>query len=142
MDLTPKHPRGKTLKRRPEDVAAVNEMDPALLSLLTTETATALKRPWLRLERGARLQKFRAFAETALEMTTPDEKDILYRALVSANDAKLLNSKQQVIYDSEEGVITDIKGLRIVRIGTDPPVVKIDVARPTKKGRDAREGKV
>jgi hypothetical protein len=135
MDLTPKHSRGKTMKRRTEDIATAAEMDPALMSLLTTESATALKRPWLRLERGARLQKFRAYAEASLEMTTSAEKDILYKALVTANDAKLLNSKQQVVYDSESGVITDIKGLRISRIGTAPPTVKIDAIRPTKKGR-------
>ena len=80
------------------------------------------------------MQKFRAFAEGSSEMTTSAEKDILYRALVSANDAKLLNSKQQVVYDSEKGDILDIKGLRISRIGEAPPTVKIEAARPTKKG--------
>ena len=139
MDLTPKSTRGKTMKRRPEDLVTVNEMDPALVSFLRTESATALKRPWLRLERGARMQKFRAFAELNAEMATAAEKDILYRALIAANDAKLLNSKQQVVYDSEDGKIVDIKGLRIVRIGTDPPIVKIDAVRPTKKGRTAGE---
>jgi len=134
MDLTPKNGRGKTMKRRTEPLTTVNEMDPALVSFLTTESATALKRPWLRLERGVRLQKFRAFAETFPEMITPSDKDILYRSLVSANDAKLLNSKQQVVYDSEKGIILDIKGLRISRIGEAPPTIKIEAARPTKKG--------
>lgn len=134
MDLTPKNGRGKTMKRRTEPLTSVNEMDPALVSFLTTESATALKRPWLRLDRGVRMQKFRAFAEGSSEMTTSAEKDILYRALVSANDAKLLNSKQQVVYDSEKGDILDIKGLRISRIGEAPPTVKIEAARPTKKG--------
>jgi hypothetical protein len=119
------------MKRHTEEL--VSEMDPALVSFLTTESATALKRPWLRLERGVRMQKFRSFAEACPEMITPAEKDSLYRALVSANDAKLLNSKQQVVYDSETGVIVDIKGLRIVRIGTEPPTVKIEATRPTKK---------
>jgi len=137
MDLTPKHARGKTIKHSRD--ALNTEMDPALVSFLTTESATALKRPWLRLERGIRLQKFRAFAEVSAEMTTPAEKEILYRALVKANDEKMLNSKQQVVYDIETGVIVDIKGLRIVRIGTAPPTVKIEVARPTKKGRSVTE---
>jgi hypothetical protein len=133
MDLTPKSTRGKTMKRRTEDL--VSEMDPALVSFLASESATALKRPWLRLERGVRMQKFRSFAEACPEMPTAVEKDILYRALVTANDSKLLNSKQQVVYDSETGKIVDIKGLRISRIGSDPPTVKIEAARPTKKGR-------
>jgi hypothetical protein len=136
MDLTPKSSRGKTLKRRAEDGSGgVQSMDPALFSFLTTESATALKRPWLRLERGVRLQKFRAFSEAHPELTTPDEREILNRALTAANDSKLLNSKQQVVYDSEKGVILDIKGLRIIRIGTEPLTVKIDAARPTKKSR-------
>jgi hypothetical protein len=139
MDLTPKNGRGKTMKRRTDPLTSVNEMDPALVSFLTTESATALKRPWLRLERGVRMQKFRAFAEASAEMATPAEKDILYRALVSANDAKLLNSKQQVIYDSEKGEILDIKGLRISRIGEAPPTVKIEATRPTKKGSKSVE---
>jgi hypothetical protein len=134
MDLTPKNGRGKTMKRRTDTLTSVNEMDPALVSFLTTESATALKRPWLRLERGVRMQKFRAFAEASPEMATSAEKDILYRALVTANDAKLLNSKQQVVYDSEKGEIVDIKGLRISRIGDAPPTIKIEAARPTKKG--------
>jgi hypothetical protein len=137
MDLTPKNPRGKTIKHRTD--ALTTEMDPALVSFLTTESATALKRPWLRLERGIRLQKFRAFSEVSAEMTTPAEKEILYRALVKANDEKLLNSKQQVVYDIESGAIVDIKGLRITRIGTAPPSVKIEVTRPTKKGRSVAE---
>jgi len=135
MDLTPKNGRGKTMKRRTEPPTTANEMDPALVSFLTTESATALKRPWLRLERGVRMQKFRAFAEVSTEMTTPAEKDILYRALVAANDSKLLNSKQQVVYDSEKGTILDIKGMRINRTGEEAPTVKIDVVRPTKKGK-------
>jgi hypothetical protein len=137
MDLTPKHARGKTIKHCRDTLNT--EMDPALVSFLTTESATALKRPWLRLERGVRLQKFRAFAEASAEMTTPAEKEILYRALVKANDEKLLNSKQQVVYDIETSLIVDIKGLRIARIGTAPPTVKIEVARPTKKGRTVAE---
>jgi hypothetical protein len=137
MDLTPKHARGKTIKHSRD--ALHTEMDPALVSFLTTESATALKKPWLRLERGIRLQKFRAFAEASAEMTTPAEKDILYRALVKANDEKLLSSKQQVVYDIESGTIMDIKGLRITRIGTAVPSVKIEVARPTKKGRSVTE---
>ena len=137
MDLTPKHARGKTIKHSRD--ALNTEMDPALVSFLTTESATALKKPWLRLERGIRLQKFRAFAEASAEMTTPTEKEILYRALVKANDEKLLSSKQQVVYDIESGTIIDIKGLRITRIGTAPPSVKLEVARPTKKGRTVAE---
>lgn len=94
--------------------------------------ATALTKPWLRLERGFRLQKFRAFAE-AYPGLSVQEKDNLIKALVKANDAKILNTKSQIHY--ENGVIQSIKGLKIIKTGdpTQPAVFKIDAARATKK---------
>lgn len=97
--------------------------------------AAALTKPWLRLERGLRLQKFRAFAE-AYSGLDSGEKENLYKVLMKANDSKILNTKQQIAY--EHGVIQAVKGLKIIRTG-DPPVsavFKIDVARPTKKNTD------
>ena len=91
-----------------------------------------LSKPWLRLERGIRLQKFRAFAEVFPGLQTA-EKETLYKVLAKANDAKLLNTKQQIVY--EGGVIQSIKGLKIIRTGNPatPAVFKIDITRPTKK---------
>jgi hypothetical protein len=53
--------------------------------------------------------------------------------LVKANDAKVLNTKQQIQY--ENGKILSIRGLRKV-VGEGEPVFKIDVSRPTKKKTD------
>lgn len=89
-------------------------------------------KPWLRLERGIRLQKYRAFAN-AYPGLSEFERDSLYKLLVKANDAKLLNTKTQITY--ENGTIQSIKGLRMIRSGdpSEPAVFKIDIPRATKK---------
>jgi hypothetical protein len=94
--------------------------------------ATSLTKPWLRLERGFRLQKFRAFAE-AYPGLSAQEKDNLIKTLVKANDAKVLNTKSQIQY--ENGIIQSIKGLKIIKTGdpSQPAVFKIDTTRVTKK---------
>lgn len=98
--------------------------------------ATALSKPWLRLDRGMRLQKYRAFAE-AYPGLSEGEKDTLYKMLLKANDAKLLNTKTQVQY--EHGVIQAVHGLKIIRTGdpTVPATFKIEVPRATKRNTDS-----
>jgi len=92
--------------------------------------AVNLTRPWLRLERGLRLQKFRIFAETCPELKTPEEKDQMYRFLLKANDMRLLNTKQNIGY--EEGQIKSIRGLKIS--WEDGKLqIKIEAPRLTKK---------
>jgi len=92
-------------------------------------SASSNTKPWLRLERGIRLQKLRVFAEEQPGYTA-EEKDILNKMLVKANDAKVLNTKQQIQY--ENGKIIAIRGLRKVTEGDDIQF-KIDVQRATKK---------
>jgi len=94
--------------------------------------ATALTKPWLRLERGLRLQRFRAYAE-AYPGLSASEKTRLYDVLVAANDKKLLNTKQQVTY--ENGVIQSIRGLKVIRTGdaAEPAVIKIEPPQVTKR---------
>ena len=94
--------------------------------------AVSLSKPWLRLERGIRLQKYRAFAESFPSLNA-DEKLDLYKVLLKANDAKLLNTKQHVQY--ENGVIQSVKGLKVVNTESGK-VFKIDMSRPTKKNTD------
>lgn len=97
--------------------------------------AVALTKPWLRLERGLRLQKYRMYAETYPGLRD-DEKDALYKMLVKANDAKLLNTKQQIQY--EIGKIVSVKGLKVIRTGDPeaPAVFKIEAVRSTKRNLD------
>lgn len=94
--------------------------------------ATALTKPWLRLERGLRLQRFRAYAE-AYPGLSAAEKMRLYDILVVANDKKQLNTKQQVTY--ENGVIQSIRGLKVIRTGdaAEPAVIKIEPPQVTKR---------
>jgi hypothetical protein len=94
--------------------------------------AASTTKPWLRLERGLRLQKLRTFAESYPGLSG-EEKENLNKALVKANDSKLLNTKQQLVY--EEGKILNIRGLKIIRDGdpTHSASFKIEVHRQTKK---------
>ncbi len=98
-------------------------------TFLTAESASAFLKPWLRLERGLRLQRFRAYAEEYPDLSA-EEREILYKALVKANDAKLLNTKQQIQY--EEGKIVGIRGLKLIRgeLGT---TFKIEPPRSMKR---------
>ena len=91
--------------------------------------AASTTKPWLRLERGLRLQKLRTFAEDYPGLTL-DEKETLCKTLAKANDAKLLNTKQHIVY--ENGKILSIRGLKVVRSG-DVCSFKIEVHRQTKK---------
>ena len=59
----------------------------------------------------------------------------MYKALVKANDARLLNTKQQIQY--EEGKIVGVRGLKLIR-EEGVTTFKIETTRPTKK-RDKEE---
>jgi hypothetical protein len=98
--------------------------------------ASATTKPWLRLERGLRLQRFRVFAEEYPDITS-EERELLYKALVKANDAKVLNTKQQIQY--EEGKIVGIRGLKLIRSDSGS-VFKIDTSRPTKRKMHKEDG--
>lgn len=104
-----------------------------LANLLEAETAATLTtKPWLRLERGLRIGKLRAFAE-AYPGLSPTEKEALHAFLIKANDNKQLNTKSQITY--EDGQIQSIKGLKVIRSGdpAEAPIYKIDGGRQTKR---------
>ena len=113
--------------------AVAEKQEKQMTDLFAAEAAAvSLTKPWLRLERGIRMQKLRTFADNYEGLSTED-KDNLYKYLVRANDAKLLNTKQQIQYD--HGSIQSIKGLKIIRTGdpTVPATFKIEVHRATKR---------
>lgn len=127
--LTEKEPATET---KPDSVALEKKM----VNFFEAESAAvSISKPWLRLERGIRLQKYRAFADSFPSLTATERTD-LYTTLLKANDTKLLNTKQTVQY--ENGVIQSIKGLKVLRPSdsTKPTVFKIDISRPTKKNTD------
>jgi len=108
-------------------------LEKSVSNLLDAETAsTLLTKPWLRLERGLRLQKFRAFVEVFPGLSAP-ERTALFDFLVKANDARQLNTKSVIQY--EGGKILSIKGLKIIRVGDPaiPAVFKIETGRQTKR---------
>ncbi len=108
-------------------------------SFFSAESASAFMKPWLRLERGLRLQRIRIFAEEYPDLTA-EEKETLYKTLVKANDAKLLNTKQQIQY--EEGKIVGVRGLKLIRGDDNIAVFKIDTTRLTKKRAKEEEEKI
>lgn len=113
--------------------AVVEKQEQQMSDLFAAEAAfVSLTKPWLRLERGIRMQKLRTFADT-FEGLVIDDKDNLYKYLVRANDSKLLNTKQQIQYD--HGSIQSIKGLKIIRTGDPsvPATFKIETHRATKR---------
>lgn len=113
--------------------AHTHHLDKSYTSFFEAEIASVLlTKPWLRLERGFRLQKIRAFTD-AYPSLSPEEKSGLYQFLVRANDAKQLNTKAQIQY--ENGVIQAVKGLKIIRTGDPsvPAVFKIEPVRQTKR---------
>lgn len=112
---------------------ATATLEKSVSNLLEAETATTLlTKPWLRLERGLRLQKYRAFTESYPGLSA-DERTALYEFLLRANDVKQLNTKAAIQY--EGGKIIAIKGLKIIRTGdpSTPAVFKIDTGRQTKR---------
>ena len=114
------------------DLASAS-LEKSVSNMLEAETvATLLTKPWLRLERGLRLQKYRAFTDVFPGLS-PVERASLYEFLVRANDAKLLNTKASLTYES--GKIVAIKGLKIIRTGDPsvPAVFKIEGGRQTKR---------
>lgn len=133
-------PAPTTLMGRPGFGGAETRQDPhafgvggRLTNFFEAEShAASTTKPWLRLERGLRLQKLRTFAESYPGLSL-EEKENLNKALVKANDSKLLNTKQQLVY--EEGKILNIRGLKIIRDGdpTHSASFKIEVHRLTKK---------
>jgi hypothetical protein len=122
----------------PVAVAAAPPAKPSTLeksvsNFFEAESASvALTRPWLRLDRGMRLQKFRAYADSYPGLSD-SEKERLYRLLIESNDAKLLNTKQQITY--EDGCIQAIRGLKVIRTGdvSAPATFKIDATRNVTK---------
>lgn len=113
---------------------SLEKQDKQLSDLFATEAAQfSLTKPWLRLDRGMRMQKLRTFADNYEGLLVPEDKDNLYKFLIKANDSKLLNTKQQINYDN--GTVQAIKGLKIIRTGdpSEPATFKIETSRATKR---------
>jgi len=107
--------RNKTLRKSDShDISGTDysQNDP-LAEMLSVEAGMAYKKPWHRLERGLRLNRLRAFADSLASTRglKPAESTALLQLLTKALDKKLLNSKTAIIYDHEKEEITEIKPL-------------------------------
>lgn len=105
--------RNKTLRVSDSDGPTDFSRNDLMDDFLTKEAGQAFKKPWHRLERGLRLNRLRAFAEsmTAARGLKPNEQTALIDVLTRALDRKALNSKMAVLYDPEKEQITEIKSL-------------------------------
>ena len=128
----------KTTRRIKRSVSPPPAGMDSMSTFLTAESASAFLKPWLRLERGLRLQRIRAYAEEYPDLST-EERELLYKTLVKVNDAKLLNTKQQIQY--EEGKIVGIRGLKLIR-GDTGTIFKIEPPRSMKRKHKEEPGTV
>ena len=86
-------------------------------NLLEDSAREAYSRPWHRLERGLRLNRFRIFIEDVAPQfgMSQEEKEGFFLFIQKAVDKKLLNTLKIVNYDQEKHRITKIHGLEIKR---------------------------
>ena len=128
---------GMTTTNTVERNSNVLSTENALSALLDAESKSAVHRPWLRLERGMRMRLLRAYVDKQTETPAAERIDLLF-ALVEALDRKLLNSKSQITYNQEDGVIAEIPALKIIRPAEGKVVFRIEPPnRSTKKARRA-----
>lgn len=106
--------RNKTQRRVSFDISGADySVNESLNNMLMAEASSAYKRPWHRLDRGLRLNRIRAFAESfgKTRGLKESEQAALLTLLTKALDRKVLNSKTCVVYDMEKEEITEIKPL-------------------------------
>ena len=86
-------------------------------NLLEDSAREAYSRPWHRLERGLRLNRFRIFIEDIAPQygMTQEEREGFFLFIQKALDKKLLNTLKIVNYDQEKQRIIAIRGLEIKR---------------------------
>jgi len=102
-----------TRRRRPGSPGPTFGENAELEQFLNLNASEAYKRPWHRLERGLRLNRIRNFVENekARMKLTDEDSEYLKLKIEKALEKKLLNSKTAVVYDQENEVIQEIKGL-------------------------------
>ena len=135
---------GTDLSGNPIPLPAVDQRgEPAMTTesilnaLFNAESKVSGLRPWLRVDRGTRMRLLRAFVETNKEYT-PTEKIDLLSVLVDALDRRLLNSKSQITYNADIGVIVEINALKVIKAADGKTVFRVEPPnRGTKKARRA-----
>ena len=115
MDMS----RHKTYRKTTADLdnAEISQPTDTFKNLLEDSAREAYSRPWHRLERGLRLNRFRIFIEDIAPQfdMTQEEREGFFLFIQKALDKKLLNTLKVVNYDQEKQRITAIRGLEIKR---------------------------
>jgi hypothetical protein len=83
----------------------------SLDALFAAESAANFNQPWQKLDRGSRLDRLRRFVQMYPSLS-PAERASLLSAVLSAFEARQLNTKASVDYDPVTANITGIRGLR------------------------------
>ena len=83
------------------------------MNFLNQQAGEAYKRPWHKLEKGLRLNRLQKCVDEEAEKLNllEFEKLNLKQQIQKANDKKMLTSKNAVVYDMDEQLIKEIKGL-------------------------------
>ena len=115
MDMS----RHKTYRKTNADLdnSEISQPTDTFKNLLEDSAREAYSRPWHRLERGLRLNRFRIFIEEIAPQfgMTLEEREDFFLFIQKALDKKLLNTLKVVNYDQEKHRITMIRGLEIKR---------------------------
>ena len=111
--------RHKTYRKTNADLdnSEISQPTDTFKNLLEDSAREAYSRPWHRLERGLRLNRFRIFIEEIAPQfgMTLEEREDFFLFIQKALDKKLLNTLKVVNYDQEKHRITMIRGLEIKR---------------------------
>lgn len=88
-----------------------NGTEKSLDVFFAQESQASLHRPWLRLESSNRVDRIRDFVTRYEPASTQVDKDKLLLVLISALTRKLLQSKNQVVYNESLAQIDEIRGI-------------------------------
>lgn len=139
--------RAKTQRRRGPSTPSLDTPGPfvsdsvakatedSLDALFAAESAANFNQPWQRLDRGSRLDRLRRYVQTYPDTLTPAERASLLTAVLSAFEARQLNTKASVEYDPTTASVLGIRGLRDrVNPSTGLRTFRIDAGVPAASG--------
>ena len=139
--------RHKTQKKITSEAGSTEtvptEVENKFANLLEDSAREAYTRPWHRIERGLRLNRFRIFVEdiSPQHNMTKEEKEGFFQFLQRSHDKKLLNTLKVVNYDTETQRITTIKGLEMKRLPDGTLKWGFSVKKPKVEGASSTRKK-
>jgi hypothetical protein len=121
---------------------AVKATEDSLDAFFAAETESTFHQPWIKLDRGSRLNRLRMFVQAytpppPATPLTPAERASLLTAILQAFELRQLNTKVAVDYDVSAAAITSIRGLRERTSTTGLRTFRIDAVPARAKTRKA-----